>query len=427
MLKRPIAMVALSALMLVACGQRALIVPATPVGPVVSPSMAPVPVPPPVKDDDAPWDPPGDSTYTPRWTTNDVRLYVDGPEIFPAMEALLQRATKLIQIDYYIFSGKQAGRIAEILKAKAKSGVTVEMMLDPNLGVLPELKNASQPIVKDLLANGVKLKLYPLKLLRSQVGKDRIVDHSKVIVVDGREAMVGGMNLANPFLANHDLMVELRGEAARDLGQNLRHDYRKADTFSTKALAFADPAQVRVNATGLSRTYNKEAVLSAIQKATSTCYVLMFQLTHDEVISALIDARKRGVDVRVILDPGVHDDLIPFIKKAPRGFPNLPAALQLKAAGVPVKWYRLKPDMDHMHAKSAVIDQATCFVGSTNWTFNGFANNNETSLEITGGSAPGRLHAVFLQDWEKQSEEVMDDQKALANLKAWIVRQVYFP
>jgi cardiolipin synthase len=425
MFKRSVVLATLSVLLLAACGQRSLIVPTTTGVPVVRPSLAPQPVPPPARDDDAPWEPTGDTTYTPRWTTNDVSLYVDGPEIFPAMEALLDRATTLIQIDYYIFSGKQAARIAGILKAKAKAGVTVEMMLDPNLGVLPELKNASQPIVKDLLANGVKLKPYPIKLLRSQVGKDRIVDHSKVIVVDGREAMVGGMNLADPFMANHDLMVELHGEAARDLAQNLRHDYRKADSFSTKA--FADPAQVRVNATGLARTFNKEAVLTAIQRATSSCYVLMFQLTHDEVIKALIEARKRGVDVRVILDPGVHDDLIPFIKKAPRGFPNLPAALELKAAGIPVKWYRLKPDMEHMHAKSAVIDQATCFVGSTNWTYNGFANNNETSLEITGGSAPGRLHEVFLQDWERQADEVKDDQKALASLKAWIVRQVYFP
>jgi cardiolipin synthase len=424
MRKRPLVMMALSALLLVACGQRALVMPGLPSGPVVHPTAAPIPLPP-VSKDDEPWDLTGDTTYTPRWTTNDVKLLVDGPEIFPAMADLLQRATTLIQIDYYIFSGKQAVRLAEILKAKAKAGVTVEMLLDSNLGVLPELKHASQPIVKDLLANGVKLKPYPIKLLQTQVGKTRIVDHSKVIVVDGREAMVGGMNLADPFLANHDLMVELRGEAARDLAQNVRHDYRKAAPFATKA--FADPAQVRVNATGLARTFNKEAVLTAIRRATSTCYVLMFQLTHDEVITALIEAKKRGVDVRVILDPGVHDSLVPFIKKAPRGFPNLPAALQLKKADVPVRWYTLKPDMDHMHAKSAVFDGDTCFVGSTNWTYNGFANNNETSLEITGGSAPARLHDVFLQDWEKQSEAVMDDQKALATLKAWLVRQVYFP
>lgn len=425
MVKGTLVTATLSALVLVACGQRSFVVPAVPTLPVVRPSVAP-PLPPPVVgDDDAPWEPTGAAPAAPRWTTDDVTLYVDGPEIFPAMEALLTEATRLIQIDYYIFSGKQAARIAAILKAKAKAGVTVEMMLDPNLGVLPDLKNASEPILKDLVANGVALKLYPLKALRAQVGKDRIVDHCKVIVVDGRAAMVGGMNLADPFLANHDLMVELRGEAARDLAQNLRHDYRMADPFTTKA--FVDPAQVRVNATGLARTFNKEAVVSAIQRATSSCYVLMFQLTHDDVVKALIAAKQRGVDVRIILDPGVHDDLIPFIKKAPRGFPNLPAALELKAAGVPVKWYTLKPGMEHMHAKAAVVDGATCFVGSTNWTYNGFANNNETSLEITGGSAPGRLQQVILDDWDHQAEPVNDDQKALASLKAWIVRHVYFP
>lgn len=429
---------ALTALTVAACSGRSpvasYVANLAPVSPPSStpPSVGPVVAPP---AEPTFWEPNGNSTYTPRWTENSAHLHVDGPEIFPAMEALLGRATRLIQIDYYIFSGKQAARIAEILKAKAKAGVTVEVMFDPHLGILPDLKNASAPILKDLVANGIKVKLYPLEQLSSQVGKDTIVDHSKVIVVDGRESMVGGMNLADPFLANHDLMVEMDGPVSQDLGQNLRHDYKKGDGFGTKAYwppaprvrAYGESARIRVNTNGLNRRFGKEAVLNAIESARRTCYVLMFQLTHADVIQALIAAKDRGVDVKVILDPGVHDDMVPIIKKAPKGFPNLPAALELKEAGVRVHWYKLKPDMDHMHAKAAVMDGTLAFVGSTNWTYNGFGNNNETSVEILGGSVPDRLHRIFLQDWETQSEEVTDDTKALSGLKAWIVRHTYFP
>lgn len=429
---RPFLLGCLTASLLSACGLRAAApyspypLPTAP-RPSAQPLLLPHADPPGAQPTAAPiFEPDGGHPAEPRWTRNRVQLYVDGPEIFPAMEALLGRAKKLIQIDYYIFSGRQADRLANILIEKAQAGVSVELMVDPHLGVLPEIKDKSVPILNKLRAHGIVPKLYPIDLLREQAQKKQLVNHDKVIVVDGREAMVGGMNLADAFLNNHDFFVEVEGPAALDLGQNLRHDFLKGDPFFVKAV---DPreALVRVNTTGLKRNFNREAILEAINGARQSCYVMMFQLTHPEVIEALKAAHQRGVDVRVILDPGIHDDLIPFIRKAPRGFPNYPAAMELEKAGVRVRWYKLKPDQDQMHGKVAVMDQEICFVGSTNWTTNGLANNNETSLEIRGGEAPKRLHQVFVTDWEAQSEEVKDDGKLFSAFKSWLIRKTYFP
>jgi cardiolipin synthase len=377
------------------------------------------------------WDIDGASVYVPRWTMNDATLHVDGDEIFAAMEAMLRRAKHLIQIDYYVFSGKEAGRLAEILKQQLKAGVTVEMMVDPHLGIIQELKNGSTPVLQDLVTNGVQVRVYPLDKLQAQVAQQNIVDHDKVVVIDGQEAMVGGMNIADLFMKNHDYMVELAGPAAADLARNLRHDYKLAAPFTGKASvstaqvqaqpavytakAVGEGAQVRVCTTGLNRTFNLDYVLDAINHAQQT------------VIDALLEAQKRGVDVRVILDPGNHDDLIPLIKKAPKGFPNLPAALTLKRANIPVKWYHLAPGQDEMHAKMAVMDNSTCFIGSTNWTYNGFAHNNETSLQIVGGSAPVRLQQTFLQDWETTVDEISDAEWVANDIKAWVIRHTYFP
>lgn len=373
------------------------------------------------------WEPPTDAPAALRWTTNSARLLVDRHEVFPAMEAMAARAQRLIQIDYYIFSGQQAQRLANILKQKAREGVRVEMMLDPKLGTLPAIRNKSLPIVRDLLANGVALHEYPLDKLRRQVGHNTNVDHNKILVIDSQEAIIGGMNIADPFLNNHDLMVELRGPAAQDLSQNLRHDFFQSQPFKTKQVLGADAAQVRINSFGLGRNFNEEAVLTAIDNARQSIHVLMFQLTHERTIEALKDAHERGVDVKVLLDPGNHDSMVPIINKAPKGYPNLPAALELKKAGVPVRWFKLKPGMEHMHAKAAVIDGETAFVGSTNWTTNGFSRNNETSLEIRGGLVPSRLQQVIREDWNYQSLPVDDDQKVLAGLKSWLIRKIYFP
>ncbi len=393
----------------------------------------------------ATWSPKGEdlsSTLPPlRTTQNHVRLLVDGREIFPAMERMIQSARSRIEVDYFVFSGKQGMRLAQLLAAKARSGVHVDVVMDPGKGFTPMFRKAADQVIAVMTAGGVHVDAFPVARLPKRSAINKVVDHNKVVVVDRQVAMVGGMNIADVFALNHDVMLHLRGPAAADVGRMLASD--RAGALALKAdpdvkaapltpiippddLAppFTDEAvPVRIVSTGINRRGYKELLLDQIRRARRSIHSLMFQLVDDEIIQALIEADKRGVDVRIILDPGDHDELIPVIKKAPRGFPNLPVALQLQKAGVGVKWYHLDKDQTEMHAKLGIFDGHTMLLGSTNWIPSAFLYNNEMSLQVEGGSAVSRTEATFEADWLSKSDPVKD-KGVTQDMLSWIIEHI---
>lgn len=358
----------------------------------------------------------------PAWSTCEAQLYTDAPEIFPAMETMVAQATSSIQVDYYIVSGQEGEKLARILADRARAGVNVQVELDPGLGYVPMISDSGHQVVSMLEQAGVHVVSYPDARRRAEVG-GHAIDHDKVLVVDGRTAMLGGMNVADVFMKNHDYMVQLEGPVVPEISGDLAQDFAAGSPFQAQALD-ADTCQVRLLTTGFGRTYNKQAVLSAIEGAQHSVHVEMFQLTDADVVDALVAAKARGVDVEVLLDPGDIGVFVPVIHWAPEGYPNLPAASVLAHDGVPVRWDHLAPGQAEWHAKTACIDGHLLFVGSTNWTPGGFQRNNETSVEMNGGSCPGKWEAQFASDWQTRSDPVKPiDGSLYQQFKAWLITQ----
>ncbi|MBM3267322.1 MAG: phosphatidylserine/phosphatidylglycerophosphate/cardiolipin synthase family protein [Candidatus Sericytochromatia bacterium] len=425
---------------LAACGAPALPTTGQPGVPAAPPGGEP-----PLAQPPATWRPKGEDlshTLPPiRTTQNQVRLLVDGPEIFPAMERMIDGARQTIEVDYFVFSGRQGMRLAHLLANKARSGVHVDVVMDPGKGFTPMFRKAADQVIAVMVAGGVHVDGFPVGRLPKRPAVNKVVDHNKVVVVDREVAMVGGMNIADVFDKNHDIMLQVRGPAAADVGRMLAADRAGALALKADPDVKAQPPMpvvappdlapgfsgrdvpVRIVSTGINRRGYREILLDQIRRAKRSVHSLMFQLVDDEVVQALIEAGKRGVDVRVILDPGDHDELIPVIKKAPRGFPNLPVALQLQKAGVGVKWYRLDPGQTEMHAKVGIFDGHTLLAGSTNWIPSAFLYNNEMSLMIEGGAAASRMEATFEADWIGKSEPVKD-KGVTQDLLSWIIEHI---
>ena len=115
-------------------------------------------------------------------------------------------------------------------------------------------------------------------------------------------------------------------------------------------------------------------------------------------------ARARGVDVKVLPDPGNVDPFVPIIHLAPKGVVNAVALDILLKAKMEVRQYRVGADFTTAHMKLAVIDGDTLFAGSTNWTTGGFTTVAETNLEVHGGRAPGQAEAQFQKDWTTRGD-----------------------
>ena len=122
------------------------------------------------------------------------------------------------------------------------------------------------------------------------------------------------------------------------------------------------------------------AIRRLLAAAQMTALVCVFTITDDRLADALLDAHRRGVEVRVITDNVKADDLGSDVDR-------------LEQQGITV---RVDRSPFHMHHKFAILDGATLLTGSYNWT-RGAARDNEENLIVT--SEP-RLVSPFLSTFE---------------------------
>jgi cardiolipin synthase A/B len=201
-------------------------------------------------------------------------------------------------------------------------------------------------------------------------------EHSKVALVDGTHAWLGGMNIGREYRYEwHDLMVELRGPVVASLEEEFRRSWAHAGALGDLGYvaelskgrkdeeAAPNPTswiKMRLLPTKTAWKPFSAAVLGAIRKARSYIYVENPYLFDKGVINDLVRARNRGVDVRIIL-PRVND-----FKAAGRS--NLVNANYLLQHGVRVFFY---PGMTHV--KALLVDDWACL---------GSANLNHLSLRL---------------------------------------------
>ncbi len=352
----------------------------------------------------------------PRFATAEVDVLYDG-DTFPALEAIVKRARRSVRIDYYIFGGPTAERMADTLIARRQQGVDVRVLLDAKLGKIPEMVGQCKPILKRLKDGGVPVAFHSRAAIPPKTAGDTI-DHNKYVVVDDAEALVGSMNLAKKFYNYHDLMLHLRGDVVRQLTAQHEVDWYHATHPEAPApreevtLPVGDtpqlgapegPGAVRVVGTGLGRKTSFGSLLPLIQGAARSIHVQMHELGPGPVLDALIAARDRGVAVQILLDPGNVDPFVPVIHKAPRGVVNAVALDALLGAHMDVRHFKVDDQLTTAHMKSVVIDGAILHAGSTNWTRGGFEAVAETNLEVWGGRAPRQAEAMFTRDWTTRS------------------------
>jgi len=131
-----------------------------------------------------------------------------------------------------------------------------------------------------------------------------------------------------------------------------------------------------------------DALHRAIQEAEDSVWVQMYYVAMDPdepdnpvtvLVNDLVDAKKKGLDVRVILEDSL------FHK-------NYDAYRALADAGV---WVRLDSPISLLHAKAVIIDKELLFIGSANWSKSAFYSNDEASILIESPKLTSRLIEEF--------------------------------
>jgi phosphatidylserine/phosphatidylglycerophosphate/cardiolipin synthase-like enzyme len=287
-----------------------------------------------------------------------------GEPTFVELDRLVGSAHRSVDVEVYEFG--RTDLAAAVVAAQAR-GVDVTVIDDPS-------ESASASTALSLRASAVDVADYPIRA--------RMIDHVKLLVVDGRVAVVGGINWGAGSAANHDFDVEVRGPAVANLERVFARDLVTCGRPHVVPPRVADPS-ILVAAT-LPGAEILPIVLGVIAGARRTLDVAMYTLTDAAVVQAMEAVLARGVAVRVLLDPSER--------------PSDPSAASLRAHGVAVRLYRSSGEK--LHAKAAIADGATVVLGSANWTVSGFEHNHELDVTIPHNVAvAAAFEQQFDSDW----------------------------
>ena len=312
-----------------------------------------------------------DCAHYPAYENTESRYFKSGEECYPVLLQELRKAKHFIFMEYFIVEEDSMwNEILEVLKEKASEGVEVRFMYD-DMGCVNLLP---YEYYKKLDRFGIQSVAFnPVIPFFSLVMNHR--DHRKITIIDGNIGFTGGWNIADEYINRKerfgywkDTGVMLKGEAVWNLTSmflvtwnsvkmNKEEDVRRYMPGVLVPEKAENQGYVQpYGDSPLDRENVSESVfLNMINGAQDYIYLSTPYLVIDnEMMTALILAAKRGVDVRIIT-PGIPDKRYVYIL-------TQSYYSQLIAGGV--KIYQFDPGF--IHAKSFVCDDKFAIVGTIN-------------------------------------------------------------
>ena len=265
---------------------------------------------------------------------------------------------------------------------------------------VPSIENA----IKNAKARGVKIRLvydidstggniYPntneLVKLVGNVKNDSLskeksaIMHNKFYIFDNKIVITGSANLSHTDMSgyNSNAIIVINSPAAAKIYTEEFNQMYEGKFHSNKILT--------ENSSGIYFSpQNKtiqNTILPLIRNSKNYIYIPAFLISHKEMVSELIQAKNRGVDVRIITD-------------ALNASAKYSKVRELRAAGMPVK---IENYAGKMHSKTMIIDDKYLILGSMNFSKSGESKNDENLIVIDNKEAAIFYKQFFLYLWDK--------------------------
>jgi cardiolipin synthase len=360
----------------------------------------------------------------PRVTGNRVDLLVRNEQFLPRLYEDLAAARSSITVNQFNWEPDGSGeRVVELLERKAREGVDVRVLVDGS-GFKERGDDVADAMERRLEAAGVRFERTGGFRLRGSG-----FEHRKLYTIDDRVAYTGGLGLGAKYDSWTDLMVRMEGPvaavaAASALASHTQHqgevdpslrrrvlpiyDTLKTAALGTGTLAATAPrsgplADGRAAVTLLDNRPSEdlaatEAFLRDAAAATDRFWATSTYLTTDVAADALIDAARRGVDVRLLVSSLEAGNDRPYLLL------GRPRYRDMVAAGVKIYEY---PTI--LHAKSWLRDDDVAAVGSMNLSRSSMARSRELSARVED---PGfaQAYARFHEEARERARLVTPDQ-----------------
>lgn len=345
---------------------------------------------------------------------NAVEVFSDATVLYEKIFEDIKNAKHHINLEYYIFCPDKLGRrMMEALKEKAKEGLKIRVIID-DVGSWRFKKRH----VQELTDVGIEVKSFlsvGLPFINSHVNYR---NHRKILVIDGRVAYTGGINIADRYIEGlkwgiwRDTHVRLMGSVVLGLQKVFFEDwYFVKQSLVDDSMFYPKPEQcgnVLLQPVISGPDMQWESIMQLYVKsfalATKCIYIeTPYFLPPESLINVLQCAALSGVDVRIIL-PRKSDAVITL-------YSSYSYLDQMMKSGIKIYFYQ----PGFIHSKVTIVDDDLSFVGSANMDFRSFEQNFELNTIIYDKGVTAELISLFKNDMENSVEVYEEDWKSRSN------------
>ena len=356
-------------------------------------------------------------TESPLTKGNKVTLLIDGPATYAAMFEAIRGAKDNINLETFILEDDEIGRkFTELLLRKQAEGVQVNIIYD-SMGSF----TTSEAFFKHLRDGGIHVvEFNPISPLKGHLKWLMInPDHRKILIIDGKIAISGGVNISNVYSGRLSVRKKVKGELLpwRDTDVQVEGpavaEFQKLflDTWSKQeGPKLSEPnyypkmkedgnTLVRVvgSTPGSDNRITFIVYVAAITFAEHSIHLTNAYFVPDkQILKAFTDAAGRGVDVKIILPANTDFQLV--LNAARHNYSEL-----LKEG---VKIYERRNVV--LHAKTAVIDGVWSTVGSTNLDSLSLLSDDEVNAVVLSREFAEEMERTFASDLA-QSDQIQWD------------------
>ena len=326
--------------------------------------------------------------------STEITSLIDGGQIFGKVNDVLSLAKSSVYVDLYNFQSTALypekssplgqpgadiqGALAERMVAMKKANPALDIKViidnhkDPEFG-----ENYNDRTIDYLRKGGIDVVTYP---------NFSTISHVKALIVDGKYAVLGGMNWGNHSATNHDAAVFIEGPDVRNIFNTLikqdwvssgrdANELPKMNNFKAGKIKILQTASKESEGGAKDEIFRE--LLTQIANAKESIYAELFNITQPYVMESLLVAHKRMTaagkeGVKILIDPGLFF-AFPAVRKS---------AQMLAKAGLPIRFYETNRDIEEkLHAKWSVFDRKKVLIGSANWSGAGLLSNGEDLAE----------------------------------------------
>ena len=338
------------------------------------------------------------ATGVPFTRGNRLTLLNNGDEFYPAMLEEIARAETSITIEAYIYWEGEIGRqFAQALADRARAGVKVKILLDA-IGS----NSIGEDILSILKSGGCQIAWYnPIKWY--SIGRFNNRTHRKSLIVDGRVGFTGGAGIADQWRGqaqdvNHwrDVQIRIEGPAVTGLQTGFSQNWLERTHELVSGPEYYPPAEMRGPHVALTLMSSPVTGASTVRImyylsiicARRTLWIANPYFVPDApAIDTLIEARKRGVDVKIMVS-GNHNDNWLSRHNSVRLYGRL-----LHAG---IKIYEFERTL--LHQKTMMVDGVWGTVGTTNFDSRSFAHNEESNICFHDAALVEEMQDTFTDD-----------------------------